>query len=207
MSLPGSGPNRLNLLRMWNSLWRPTTPELKALSWDFAGGPVVRTLSFYHSRHRLHPWSGNWNPSCRFVEPKDKQANKTPPQFTTTRTFHTTQSDRPHKARWPSRVQSWEVSGESWGSQPTPTIPVQQENVKQTHEEMTFDTKRRPCYCRWRIARVHFHFIFLWNLNGIICSRIWVVLVSHWWRFLMICNSTFDDLNFLQWNCQKKSKM
>ena len=174
-----------SLVVQWLGLWASTT----------AG------TGFIPGQGTGIPHAASWSQKI------SKQANKTPPQFTTTRTFHTTQSDRPHKARWPSRVQSWEVSGESWGSQPTPTIPVQQENVKQTHEEMTFDTKRRPCYCRWRIARVHFHFIFLWNLNGITCSRIWVVLVSHWWRFLMICNSTFDDLNFLQWNCQKKSKM
>ena len=210
MCLPGSAPNRLNLLRMRNSLWRPTTPELKPLSWDFAGGPVVRTPCFYHSGHRFHPWSGNWNPSRCSVEPKNKQASK---QNSTT--VH-------HHLNVPRDIVRQTTQGlvtiqgaELRGSGRELGLTTHPYNSSATGKcetkpwrEMTFDTKKMPMLLQMAYRQgafpLHFCLKFEWNhmLQNMSCA-----CLCRWWRFLMICNSTFDDLNFLQWNYQKKSEM
>ena len=38
--------------------------------WDFPGGPLVKTSS---RGHRFNPWSGNQDPACRVVQPKEKR--------------------------------------------------------------------------------------------------------------------------------------
>ena len=207
ISLLGSILNRLNLLRMRNSLWRPTTPELKPPSWDFAGGPVVRTC-FYNSGHRFHPWSGNWNPSCHSAEPNNKQTNKTPPQFTTTWMFHMTQSDRPHKAWWPSRVQSWEFPGETGAHNPLLQFQCNRKTWNKARKRDDIWHKKMPMLLQMAYHQgafpLHFCLKFEWNhmLQNMNCAYL-----CCWWQFLMICNSPFNDLNFLLWNCQKKSEM
>ena len=40
----------------------------KSKSWEFPGGPVVRTLHFHYRRHRFYPWS----PASRMALPKKK---------------------------------------------------------------------------------------------------------------------------------------
>ena len=204
MSLPGSTPERLNLLRMRNSLWRPTTPELKPPSWDFAGGPVVRTC-FYHSGHRFHPWSGNWNPSCHSAEPNNKQ-NST--------TVH-------HRLNVPHDIVRQTTQG---------LVTIQcaelsfQERVGAHNPPLQFRCNRKT----WNKARkrddiwhkkmpmllqmayhqgafpLHFCLKFEWNhmVQNMNCAYLYC-----WWQFLMICNSPFNDLYFLLWNCQKKSEM
>ena len=36
-------------------------------SWDFLGGPVVKTLRFHYKGHRFNPWSGNEDLACNMV--------------------------------------------------------------------------------------------------------------------------------------------
>ena len=44
--------------------WNHVPPKHMLKSWDFAGGPVVRTPRFHCRGHRFDPWSGNQDPSC-----------------------------------------------------------------------------------------------------------------------------------------------
>ena len=50
-------------------------------SWDFPGGPVVKTLRFYCRRHKCDPWSGNHDPARRMAQPKPKGIKTELPAF------------------------------------------------------------------------------------------------------------------------------
>ena len=39
----------------------------------FPGSPVVKTLCFQCRGHGFNPWSGNWDPLCCTVRPKNKK--------------------------------------------------------------------------------------------------------------------------------------
>ena len=43
-------------------------------SWEFPGGPVVKTLCFHCWGRGFNTWSGNWDPTC--CEAKIKIKNK-----------------------------------------------------------------------------------------------------------------------------------
>ena len=50
---------------------------MKARSWDFPGGPVVKTLSFHCREQMFYSWSGNQDPTC--CRCSKKQTNKKNP--------------------------------------------------------------------------------------------------------------------------------
>ena len=41
------------------------------MSWDFPGGPVFKTPHFQSWGCSFNPWSGNWDPTCWMVQPKN----------------------------------------------------------------------------------------------------------------------------------------
>ena len=53
-----------------------TSPNIMALNTlldFFPGSPVVKTLCFQCRGHGFNPWSGNWDPLCCTVRPKNKK--------------------------------------------------------------------------------------------------------------------------------------
>ena len=46
---------------------------LRKQSWDFPGGPVVKTVHSQCEGHRFHPWSGNLHSACNAAWPKSRK--------------------------------------------------------------------------------------------------------------------------------------
>ena len=46
----------------------PAVLVKKIASWDFPGGPGVRTPCFHCRGHGSNPWSGNLNPACHAMQ-------------------------------------------------------------------------------------------------------------------------------------------
>ena len=58
-----------------HSLMNSISPSLfyfKSPSWEFPGGPVVRTPPSHCRGPRFNPWSGNWDPTSHEAWPKKK---------------------------------------------------------------------------------------------------------------------------------------
>ena len=62
----------------WNNWFRrgsamdTKTFGWKVVGWEFSGGPVIRTLTFYCREHRFNPWLGNWDPMSWVVWQKSE---------------------------------------------------------------------------------------------------------------------------------------
>ena len=52
-----------------------TGAHLKCSSWEFPGGPVVRTPGFHCLGCRFSPWLGNWDLASCMAQPKRKKEN------------------------------------------------------------------------------------------------------------------------------------
>ena len=61
--------SRVQLLATpWTAAYQ-APPPMGWYSWNFPGGPVVKTLHFQCRGHRFDPWAGNIDPACHKTQP------------------------------------------------------------------------------------------------------------------------------------------